>query len=226
MERRCWLFKINFNRRIRYISHFPTNSGTELRIMLYPIDPRQFDLDGGFGREALRPPQDSRVGISAIQYAASIAEKPTLTIIFDRPVNFDAAGGADFQTLVFSVTDARHGKACKPVFPGQTVNGWEPIVTAPKPPGKAVVLERPTRPVSIPEVPVTPDVPMAAASATTGGRTPASAPASVSGPTEVAAIRAKSDTNSNAPDAAAGTLITEARNALVQGKFELAIGRL
>ena len=37
VERKCWLFKINFNHRIRYISHFPTNSGTELRIMLHPI---------------------------------------------------------------------------------------------------------------------------------------------------------------------------------------------
>ena len=46
-------------------------------------------------------------------------------------VNFDAAGGADFQSLVFSVTDTRNGKACKPVFPGQTANGWEPVVTGP-----------------------------------------------------------------------------------------------
>ena len=31
------------------VAIFQPSSGTELRIMLHPIDPRQFDLDGGFG---------------------------------------------------------------------------------------------------------------------------------------------------------------------------------
>ena len=226
MERKCSLFKINFNHRIRYVSHFPISSGTELRIMLRPIDPRQFDLDGGLAREALRPPQDSRVGINAIQYEASIAEGPTLTIIFDRPVNFDAAGGADFQSLVFSVTDTRNGKACKPVFPRQAANGWEPIVTGRQPPSKMVVPRQPPTPVVIPGVPVTPDAPMAAAPVAVSERAPASGPASVSGPTEVAVTRAKTDTGSNASEAATGAFIAEARKALVQGKLELAIAQL
>ena len=226
VERKCWLFKINFNHRIRYVSHFPISSGTELRIMLQPIDPRQFDLDGGSGREALRPPQDSRVGITAIQYAASIAEKPTLTIIFDRPVNFDAAGGADFQSLVFSVTDKKNGKACKPVFPGQAANGWDPVVTGGPPPSKMVAPKQARTPVVIPDVPVTPAAPSAATSVVASGQPPATGPASVSGPTMVAGIRGKADTGPKATDDAVGALIVEARNALVQGKLELAIAQL
>lgn len=156
VESKCSLFKINFNHRIRYVSHFPSNSGTALRIMLRPIDPRQFDLDAGSAREALRPPQDRRAGINAIQFEAAIAEGPTLTILFDRSVNFDAAGGADFQSLVFSVTDIKNGKACKPVYPGQAANGWEPVVTGRQPPSKMVAPRQAATPVVIPDVPVTP----------------------------------------------------------------------
>src|SRR6516165_784711 len=57
-DRKCSLIKVNFNHRIRYVSHFPVSFGTEVRIMLRAIDPRQFDLDGGLQREALRPPHD------------------------------------------------------------------------------------------------------------------------------------------------------------------------
>ncbi len=119
---KCTLFKINFNVRIRYVSHFP-GTGTQLRILFHPIDPRQFVAESGGMREALRPPADPRLGIKAIQYEAAIAEGPSLTILFDRPVNFDAGQGADFQSLIVSTSEVKNGKACKPVFPGQA-NGW------------------------------------------------------------------------------------------------------
>src|SRR6516225_2426777 len=145
VERNCAIVKVNFNHRIRYVSHFPFHSGIELRIMLRPIDPRQFDLDGSL-REALRPPQERSLGIKAIQYEAAIAEGPTLTILFDRPVNFDAGGGADFQSLVFSVTNIKAGNACKPVFPGRAANGWETVISA-RDGSSEVAIARPPKPV-------------------------------------------------------------------------------
>jgi hypothetical protein len=225
VERKCSFFKINFNHRIRYVSHFPISSGTELRIMLRPIDPRRFDLDGGLEREALRPPQDRRIGVKGIQYESAVAEGPTLTIFFDRPVNFDAAGGADFQSLVFSVTDTRNGKACKPLYPGRNADGWETTVTRGPPPSDKVVARRNSTPVVIPDVPVIPNVPTATPVAVTPAT--ASAPNSVSGPTKVVAgTRVGAGSGSSESEAAAGALIAEARSALVQGKLELAIARL
>ena len=224
VEPKCTLIKVNFNHRIRYVSHFPLRSGTELRIMLRPIDPRQFDLDGSM-REALRPPQERSLGIKAIQYEAAIAEGPTLTILFDRPVNFDAGGGADFQSLVFSVTNIKAGNACKPVFPGRAANGWETVISA-RDGSSEVAIARPPKPVAIPSVPVTPDVPTVAGSAApvaASARPTADGP-TVSGPTEVTV--AKKDSGANASDAAAATLIGEARDALRQGKFGLAIAQI
>jgi hypothetical protein len=225
VEPKCTLIKINFNHRIRYVSHFPLHSGTELRIMLRPIDPRQFDLDGSM-REALRPPQERSLGIKAIQYEAAIAEGPTLTILFDRPMNFDAGGGADFQSLVFSVTNIKTGNACKPVFPGRAANGWETVISA-RDGSSEVAIARPPKPVAIPPVPVTPDVPAVAETAVpvaASARPPVNGPVSVSGPTEVTV--AKKDSGANASDAAVATLIGEARDALRQGKFGFAIAQL
>jgi hypothetical protein len=224
VEQKCAIVKINFEHRIRYVSHFPLRSGTELRIMLRPIDPRQFDLDGSM-REALRPPQDRSLGIKAIQYEAAIAEGPTLTILFDRPVNFDAAGGADFQSLVFTVTNLKTGNACRPVFPSRAANGWETVVKA-RDGSSEVAIARPPRPVAIPPVPVTPDVPTVAGTAApvaTSARPPTNGPV-VSGPTEVTV--AKKESGANASDAAVATLIGEARDALRQGKFAHAITQL
>jgi tetratricopeptide (TPR) repeat protein len=226
VERKCTIFKINFNHRVRYVSHFPISSGTELRIMLHAIDPRQFDLDGGNSREALRPPTDRSVAINAIQYEAAIAEAPTLTIIFARPFNFDAAGGADFQSLVFSVTDKKDGKACKPIFPAQATNAWQTVIDGPQTPSERVVPKQTPKRVVLPVVPVTPDAPTVAAPLSVGDRSPANGSAPVSGPTMVAATGAKTDTGSNSSEGATAALITQARSALQQGKFQLAIAQL
>jgi tetratricopeptide (TPR) repeat protein len=226
VEQKCAIVKINFNHRIRYVSHFPIHSGTELRIMLRPIDPRQFDLDGSM-REALRPPQDRSLAIKAIQYEARIAEGPTLTILFDRPVNFDAAGGADFQSLVFSVTNTKTGNACKPVFPDRAANGWGTVATTREGTSEVAVARRP-KPVAIPPVPITPDAPTVAAGTAPvaiSARPPVNGPA-VSGPTEVAGAGGKKELGASASDAAVATLLGEAREALKQGKFSLAIAQL
>jgi len=220
VERKCWLFKINFNHRIRYLSHFPLSSGTELRIMLRPIDPRQFDLDGGLAREALRPPQYRRSGIIAIQYEAAVAEGPTLTIIFDRPVKFDAAGGDDFQSLVVSVADAKAAKACKPLFPFKAADGWDTVVTRGQGPRETAA--KPPPKVAAPSAVPDSSNPPAPAPATVVSR-----PGSVSGPSAVEVIGAKGKTDaSSTSEAAAGALIASARSALLQGQLASAIAQL
>jgi hypothetical protein len=221
---KCALFKVNFNHRVRYVSHFPLGSGTELRIMLRPIDPRQFDIDSSLVGEALRPPQDPRLGIKAIQYEAAVAEGPTLTILFDRPVAFDAAQGADFQSLVFSVADVRHGKACKAAYPGQAANTWAPVISGPP---AAANTSRPSLPRgAVPTVPVTPEARTALAQSTAEQRPQTNGPAAVSGPTTVAVPVTAAKAGPDAPANAAGALIAEARSALKQGKFAPAIAAL
>jgi hypothetical protein len=219
----CTVFKINFNFRIRYVSHFPASYGNELRIMLRPIDPRRFQSDGGTLREALRPPQDRATGIKAIQYEEHIADGPTLTFVFDRPVNFDAAGGDDFQSLIVSLSQPKKGKACKPVFPGNasspgnTPGSWgETVVTRRQPPRESTVAKNGWSAEAIPDVPPTPDTPP----------TKVTGPAAVIGPTEVSAATVSSGPNASGAEQQTGILIAEARAALQKSNFQAAIAQL
>ena len=235
----CSVYKINFNFRIRYNSHFPVAYGSELRILFQPVDPREFMIDGGYQREALTPPQDRATGIRAIQYEARIAESPSLTIVFDKPMNFSAASGADFQSLIVSV-----GKGCKPVFPRQTANGWQPesapsqtVAAKRTPPAETVVGKWTPKAIEIPDVPETKPAPAAPAVAKVTGPATVAAPAEagasakVIGPTTVAApaegtAGGSGDVGGSAQEAAAGTIIGEARSALKQNNFPAAVGLL
>ncbi len=225
----CTIMKINFNFRIRYISHFPAAYGNELRIMLRPIDPRRFQMDGGTLREALRPPRDGSSAIKAIQYEEHIADGPTLTIIFNRPVNFDAAGGTDFQSLVISMAHPKSGKACRPAFPGMAPapdGGWaaapswgETVIGKRQPSFEASAAKAQRPEPVIPDVPETkPDAPRTNAAAAPG-------PA-VIGPTEVSSPAAGANITGSDAEARTGALITEARAALMRNNFTSAISLL
>jgi hypothetical protein len=239
----CAIYKINFNFRIRYNSHFPVAYGNELRILFQPIDPREFVIQGGYHREALTPPQDRATGIKAIQYEARIAESPSLTMVFDKPMHFSAAGGQDFQSLIISVG----GKGCKPAFPEQAQGSWRAeaasgqTVTKRRAPAETVVGKWAPKTVEIPDVPETKPAPAAPAPApapakVTGpatvaapAETAASAPAKVIGPTSVAGAESaggSGQTGGSAQEAATAALITEARSALKQNSYQSAIGLL
>lgn len=200
----CQLFKINFNYRIRYVSHFPANSGAELRILLEPIDPR-FTIEGRSTREALRPPVNSPAGIKAIQYEAHIAESPSLTILFNHPVSFNVRGGIDFQSLIVSVSE--RGKACKPDFPARNADRWNATSE-----GETVVPRRqPSRETVVPK-----RAPNANADAI-----PAPIP---DAPTRVEGV---AQAAADAPqDSASGKLIADARAAMRQNNYVQAIGLL
>jgi hypothetical protein len=220
-DRSCTIFKVNFNFRIRYVSHFPATHGTELRIMLRPIDPRRFQADGGTLREALRPPQDRSTSIKAIQYEEHIADGPTLTFVFDRPVNFDAAGGADFQSLIVSLSHLKNGKACQPVFPGRVSNGWdtagswgETVVARRQPARETTVAKNSSSAELIPDVPPT---------KVTG---PAVIGPAVIGPSEVSTIPVTGGSNANGGEQQTAVLIAEARAALQKGNFQAGIAQL
>ena len=212
----CSIYKINFNFRIRYDSHFPVTSGNQLRILFRPVDPREFVIEGGYQREALRLPQDRHTSIRAIEYEARIAESPALTIVFDRPVHFSAAGGSDFQSLVVSVGDTKGGKPCKPVYPTVAGGAWADGTEAKvQPRTESFVTKTAPAPVKIPDVPETKN-------------------AAVIGPSEVAsepvpqpgAAPASGGASAGPGEAAVAVLVTQARSDMKQNRFEAAVASL
>ncbi|MEQ1616430.1 MAG: tetratricopeptide repeat protein [Hyphomicrobiaceae bacterium] len=133
----CVLLKISFNIRIRYVSHFPLDRGDELRISIRPIDPAQATADVATRRESIRPPDSRSAPIRAIDFEAARADGPTLTIQFLRPVAYQVGPGADFESIVIAIADARSGRACKPEYPIGASGNWNTtVVRDPVGPGR------------------------------------------------------------------------------------------
>jgi tetratricopeptide (TPR) repeat protein len=120
----CVLVKINFNVRMRYASHFPQDQGSDLRIVVRPIDPAQTAAAIVTRRESLRPPEGVATHIKSIEFEAARADSPVVNIQFDTPVVYKVAGGADFQSIIVAIASGKSRSACAPVLPAQAADGW------------------------------------------------------------------------------------------------------
>ncbi len=134
----CMILKINFNIRIRYISHFPLDHGDQLRIIVRPIDPQVAAIESVTARESLRPPENNAAALQSIVFEAQAPEGRVLSLHFARPMAFDVALGKDFESLLVALADGKHGKACTPQDPFSS-QAWEAVV---RPQGSDAVVAR------------------------------------------------------------------------------------
>jgi hypothetical protein len=115
----CHVLKIEFNVPTRYISHYPLERGTELRIdvraLLISRDPARFARR----REALAPPKQSRTVLAAIEYDGSTLPGPTLNLAFRESVAFRVAQGDDFRSVIVAIARPRGSGVCEPIFPAR-----------------------------------------------------------------------------------------------------------
>jgi hypothetical protein len=107
----CSVLKLNFNIRIRYVSHFPVSSGNQLNIMVRPIDPQIAAAESFTARESLRPPEGNTAALQSIVYEVGTAQGSVLSLQFSRPVAFNVALGSDFQSLIIALAGDK-GKLC------------------------------------------------------------------------------------------------------------------
>lgn len=126
---KCTLLDIGFNLRVRYVSHFPTVKGQELRILLRAIDGPRAAAEMLSRREALRPPEIKNASIRAIFFEAGNAAGPALVVQFATPVYYDVAQGGDFQSIVVAVSGSKPSTACKPISPSRNLGGWSTSVS-------------------------------------------------------------------------------------------------
>ncbi len=125
----CVVMKVEFNFRVRYVSHFPLRKSDELRVSIRPIDPAQAAALALIRREALRPPRNARAAIRAIDFEADQASGGQLRVQFDHPVFYQVAPGADFQSIVIAIAGKVPQTTCKPVFPSRIGSDWDTTVT-------------------------------------------------------------------------------------------------
>ena len=143
----CALLRIDFNIRIRYLSHFPVERGDQLSIKFAAIDRAQAKQALLTAREAIPAPASTIAAIRSIEFDATSTSAPELLIIFKHQVTYKVAAGADFQSLVIAIAGPG-GKPCAPVSPSAAGSGggWQAtILSATLPPAATAPGEPPAK---------------------------------------------------------------------------------
>lgn len=142
----CAILKINFNIRIRYISHFPIGSGDQLNVSVQAIDVLEAAQESITARESLRPPANNAAAVQAIVFEVTAAQGTILSLQFTKDMEFNVAPGKDFQSILVALTDkggnradGKGGRTCLPQDVFQH-SSWETIVNTGN--GQTVVTRR------------------------------------------------------------------------------------
>ena len=91
---------ISLTSPVRYIRHFPYESGEELRIKISLFDVSRDNRQAFFSRETLVPFNTEELPLDEVVYEGDIEGGPYLTLFFSRRVNFEVQQGTDSRSIV------------------------------------------------------------------------------------------------------------------------------
>jgi hypothetical protein len=92
--------RISLTTRVRYDSHFPYESGKELRIRITPFGISADDLNALYKRETLVPFDHEDLPLDEVVYEGDIEGGPYITLFFNRCVDFWVEQGRDSRSIV------------------------------------------------------------------------------------------------------------------------------
>lgn len=108
----CAMIQVEFGFPVRYVNHFPSESGDDLRIQFEPITISQGDEDAVFTRESHRPPPNEIASLLEVVYEGHIEGGPFLTLFFRTNVKFRVEQGVDFRSLIIFVQGHDASEPC------------------------------------------------------------------------------------------------------------------
>jgi hypothetical protein len=91
---------ISLTSPVRYIRHFPYESGEELRIKISLFDVSRDNRQAFFSRETLVPFNTEELPLDEVVYEGDIEGGPYLTLFFSRVVDFEVQQGTDSRSIV------------------------------------------------------------------------------------------------------------------------------
>jgi hypothetical protein len=94
------MIRVTMTVPVRYIRHYPYESGNELRIKVLPFDVRSNDRDALRQRESLVPPDDDPPELMEVIYEGDMDGGPFLTLLFDHEVHYEVEQGRDSRSIV------------------------------------------------------------------------------------------------------------------------------
>lgn len=111
----CAVIRVGFNFPVRYIRHFPSDEGSELRIQFESISIGRSDLEDQFDREQVWFSPDDIVPLLEVIFEGNITGGPFLTLFFKRSITFEVEPGADFRSLVVIPYQDEERAECFPI---------------------------------------------------------------------------------------------------------------
>lgn len=88
---------------VRYVQHYPENSGDELRIQLELIGVTGDQVKWEFRRQIVSGQPKNAARLTEVVYEGDVDNGPYLTLFFRRPVGFQVQQGSDFRSIVVVV---------------------------------------------------------------------------------------------------------------------------
>jgi hypothetical protein len=108
-ERQGAIVEIRFPFRLQYLSHFPADTGDELRIRFRPIQIPDVDRDAVYKREALVPRYGDVVDLDEVAYEGDLDQGVYVTLRFRRTVAYQVTATPDFTGVQIKVTPLEPG---------------------------------------------------------------------------------------------------------------------
>ena len=97
--------RISMTTRVRYVRHFPYETGPELRIKITPFDVGRDNTDALHDRETLVPHGHEALPLYEVVYEGDIEGGPYLTLFFSRCVDFWVEQGRDSRSVVVYIDE-------------------------------------------------------------------------------------------------------------------------
>jgi len=94
------VLRIGMTVPVRYVRHYPYESGNELRIKVLPFDVRTSDRDALHKRETLVPFNDDPPELREVVYEGDMVGGPFLTLFFDHEVHYTVEQGRDSRSII------------------------------------------------------------------------------------------------------------------------------
>lgn len=95
--------KVTYRCGMRYISHFPHYTGTELRINLKPAFSCASDDLNDQWRGAINLRDGNTIGLSSVHYEGDFETGPVTTLLFDQQVIFEVLQNSGHRSLTVIV---------------------------------------------------------------------------------------------------------------------------
>lgn len=113
----CYLIAVRFASPMQYLSHFPPESGDDLRIRIEPVLPVIGDEQALQGRASIHPRGADGLPLDDVLYEGDQPGGPFLTLQFSHAVTFLVRQGDDFRSILIQVRppDADPSLACPPI---------------------------------------------------------------------------------------------------------------